>query len=148
MPLTLSASDLEVHLILGGAAIDRCDHEFVSHAGFTVCGKGHQCVHDRGRAALQGRVSRLELLGASAPVVVFSRRIAFPEAPLAAAVVLPVRSNFVPHSICTEAVLVFQNVSAYHPLCDWGHIAFVLCRYKFLAYPVSHIESREQGSSS
>jgi hypothetical protein len=45
--------------------------------GFRGYGKTHECVHRRGRAALQGRVSCLECVRASAPVVAFPRPMEF-----------------------------------------------------------------------
>jgi len=45
--------------------------------GFTTWGKTRKCAGRRGRAALQGRVSRAKSARALAPVVVFPRKIAF-----------------------------------------------------------------------
>jgi hypothetical protein len=58
------------HVILGGAG-------FWVAQRFTACGKSHQSPYRRGRAALQGRVSRLKSAWALAPVVVLPRQIAF-----------------------------------------------------------------------
>ena len=57
--------------------IHRMSPQFSGGHRFRGCGKTHECRHRRGRAALQGRVSRYECVRALAPVVAFSPQIEF-----------------------------------------------------------------------